>query len=38
VKLNGTRQLLAYADDVNIVVENIDIIQKNTDALLDARK
>jgi hypothetical protein len=36
--LNGTHQPLTYADDVNIVGENIDTMQKNTKALLDATK
>jgi hypothetical protein len=38
LKLNGTQQLLAYADEVSTVGENIDIIKKNTEALLDASK
>jgi hypothetical protein len=36
--LNGTHQVFAYADDVNIVGENIDTIQRNTNTLLDATK
>jgi hypothetical protein len=31
-------KVLAYADDVNIGAENIDTIQKSTEALLDANK
>jgi hypothetical protein len=34
--LKGTHQLLAYADDVNVVGENIHTIKKNMQVLLDA--
>jgi hypothetical protein len=36
--LNGTHQLLAYADDVNLLGDNIDTINKNTQILIDASK
>jgi hypothetical protein len=35
---NGTQQLLAYADDVNLLGDNIDTIKKNTVTLIDASK
>jgi hypothetical protein len=38
LKLNRTHQLLVYADDINILGENIHTIQKDTEALLDAGK
>jgi hypothetical protein len=38
LKLNWTHQLLAYADDVNILGEDIGTIQKNAEALLVASK
>jgi hypothetical protein len=38
LKLSGTHQLLAYADDVNVVGKNIDTIKKNTEVVLDASK
>jgi hypothetical protein len=38
LKLNGTHQLLAYADDVDLLGNNIDTIKKNTETLIDASK
>jgi hypothetical protein len=38
LKLNGTHQLLVYADDVNLLGDNTDTIEKNTQTLTDASK
>jgi len=38
LKLNGTHQLLVYADDVNILGGSIHTIEKNTEALVVAHK
>jgi hypothetical protein len=38
LKLNDTHQLLAYADDVNLLGDNIDTIKKNTETLIDGSK
>jgi sorting nexin-29 len=38
LKLNGTHQLLVYADDVNILGGRVHAIEKNTEALLVATK
>jgi len=38
LKLNGARQLLFYADDVNILSRSVHTIKKNTEALVVANK
>jgi hypothetical protein len=38
LNLMGTHQLLAYADDVNLLGDNIDTIKKNTETLIGASK
>jgi hypothetical protein len=36
LKLNGTHQLLIYADDVSLLGDNIDTIKKNKETLIGA--
>ena len=38
LKLNGTHQLLAYADDVNILGASVHTVKKNAEALVAATK
>jgi hypothetical protein len=38
LKLNGTHQLLAHTDDVNLLGDNIPTIEKNRETLIDASK
>jgi hypothetical protein len=37
-KLNGTHQLLVYADDVNILGGSVHTVKENTEALVVASK
>jgi hypothetical protein len=38
LKLNGTYQQLVYADYVNLLGDNIDNIQENTEALIIVKR
>jgi hypothetical protein len=38
LKLNGTHQLLAYADDVSLPGDNIDTVEKNTETLINSSR
>jgi hypothetical protein len=38
LKLNGTHWLQAYADDVNLLGDNLNTIQQNTETLIYASK
>jgi hypothetical protein len=38
LQLKGKHQLLVYANDINLLGDNIDTIKKNTEILIDASK
>jgi hypothetical protein len=38
LKSNGAHQFVAYADDVNLLGDNIDTIKKNSETLIDVSK
>jgi hypothetical protein len=38
LKLNGTHQLLVYADDVNLLADDIETTQKKTQTSIDTGK
>jgi hypothetical protein len=38
LKFNGTHQLPACADDVNLLGDNVDTIRENTGTLIEASK
>ena len=38
LKLSGTHQLLAYADDVNILGGSVQLVEENAEALVVATK